>query len=496
MPDVLYIHPTKYGIATRGRRISTPYPIMPMGIIPLSNLLREEGLSVVGLNYPLELRIDRSFLLGRWVASQEGVRLILMDLHWYEHSYGVMEIAQICRQLHPEAWILVGGFTASLYAREILENFPQIDFVIRGDAEVPLRMIATRLGRRSSALPDLSDVPNLSYRESGRIVENALTYRADGEMLDRLNFVDLDFLEHADRYGELQFVATMLTASSPRPMRGHWLSIGRGCHFDCSYCGGGARVHKAIAGREQLVLRSVEGVVEDIQRLQRMGVDQVSFSLDPAILGEAYWTRLFSEIRNRGIRIGIYNEFFQLPSKEFIDELVQTVDITRSELAFSPLSGSEPVRRLNGKFYTNRKLLRTLSLLKRHEVPIYIYFSLNLPGEDERAFRRTLDLARRIGHLYPSHLLKMINMCHTVDPCSPMSHDSRQYGIEVSFQSFMDYYTYCRSASTEQSSLDQEQFRGFWLRDDQKRSLEDMANRWEAFRANAKFLCYPVPRAW
>ncbi len=496
MPEVLYIHPTKYGIATRGREISTPFPIMPIGAIGLANLLQAEGLTVKGLNYPLELRLNASFHLGKWLRAQEGVRLIMIDLHWYEHSYGAMEVARVCRQLHPQARIVIGGFTASLYAREILENFPQIDFVVRGDAEEPVRMLATRVCDSANGTPDVSDIPNLSYRQDDRVVENPLTYRADTAALDRLDFVSMSFLEHAERYGELQFMATMLTVSSPRPMRGHWICMGRGCHFDCSYCGGGKESHRTIAGRPHLILRSVERVVDDIERLVQQGIDQVALALDPAILGRPYWSRLFAEMRRRGIKVGIYNEFFQLPTQDFIEDFLQTADITRSELAFSPLSGSERVRRLNGKFYTNQKLLRILSLLKKHEVPVYIYFSLNLPGEDEKAFRKTLDLARRIGYLYPPHLLKMINMCHTIDPFSPMSTDPGRYSVYVGFRNFMDYYNYCRKTPAHHDNLDEETPRGFHLDGERERSLEAMANKWEQMRARAKFLCYPVPRAW
>ena len=35
-------------------------------------------------------------------------------------------------------FIFLGGFTASLFAEEIMLNYPQIDAIIRGDAEVPI----------------------------------------------------------------------------------------------------------------------------------------------------------------------------------------------------------------------------------------------------------------------------------------------------------------------------------------------------------------------
>ncbi|NIV34558.1 MAG: hypothetical protein GWN58_35385, partial [Anaerolineae bacterium] len=56
----------------------------------------------------------------------------------------------------------------------------------------------------------------------------------------------------------------------------------------------------------------------------------------------------------------------------------------------SLLTGSEKVRRLNGKHYNNQKLFEIVDLMKEKQVPLYVYFSFNLPGEDDKAFRQTL----------------------------------------------------------------------------------------------------------
>ena len=495
MPDVLYIHPAKHGADATYHGLGTPYFFMPVGVIALANLLRQQGLAVRGINYPAELRRDRRFRLGSWIRAQKGVRLVMIDLHWYEHAYGAISVARACRQALPGARILLGGITASLYAAEILRSFPEVDFIIRGDAEQPLQALTAELLPAPAPEPDLSSIPNLSYRLNGQVMENELSYCATSADLDALNFVDLDFLEHADWYGALQFEPTSLTRSMANP-RGHWLSSGRGCLFDCSFCGGGRESHRIFAGREKITLRSVERVVEDIQRLAEKGIDQVSLTLDPAILGPEYWKPLFARLRSQGVRVGINNEHFQLPSPEFVKDFAQTVDISRSELALSLLSGSKKVRQLNGKFYSNERLNRILSLLKEHQVPLFIYFSLNLPGEDEKAFRRTLDVAQRIARTYPPHLLKMINMMHTLDPCSPMSRKPGRFSIQVEMKSFADYYNYCRTTVAARREAAPGEARGFTLKGKPGRSLELMVRQWNEFCVGQEFICIPVPETW
>ena len=493
MPDVLYIHPAKFGVDAAYRGVGAPYPLMPVGVIALANLLQKEGLTVRGINYPLELVRNRRFRLRPWIEAQKGVRLVMVDLHWYEHSYGAISVARACRKALPGARVLLGGITASLYAPEILRSFSEVDFIIRGDAEQPLQALAASLFQGCD--PNLSSVPNLCYRSNGQVVENELSYCATRANLDALNFVDVDFLEHADWYRKFQFVRTGLTPAKAEH-QGHWLCLGRGCLFDCSFCGGGRESHRIFAARRNIVLRSAEKVAEDMQRLEEKGVGQVSLTLDPAILGREYWQSLFAQLRRRKVRIGIYNEHFQLPSRGFITDFIRTADISRSELVFSPLCGSEKVRRLNGKPYSNQQLYRLLSLLKDAQVPVHVFFSLNLPGENEETFQSTLDMARRIASYYPSHLLKMENSVHTLDPCSPMSRDPSRFSIDVQMQSFMDYYDYCRTTQATRQGTPLESHRGFTPGRGQTRSLERMASQWNEFCAGQKPNCFPIRRVW
>lgn len=471
--DVVYVHPSKLpGVSPREwTDFYSFYALFPVGVVGLANLLREAGISVTGLNYAMELDTNEDFDLEEWLRGQVGVRLIMIDLHWYEHSFGAMEVAGIGKKVLPDVPIVLGGFTASLFAKEILEHFPSVDFIIRGDAEKPLLDLA-RQSLGGNFVP--SEIPNLTYREAAGIVENPVSYIATSADLDKLDFVTIDFLENRDAYYRYQ-------SSEFGVLSSHWLCLGRGCKTDCSFCGGGKHAHKVIAGREDMVLRSIEGLVADMQRLGQMGVDQVSLSHDPAFLGKAYWSELFAEMKKRGVTIGIYNEFFQLPSEEFVRELASCVRIPESEAVLSPLSGSEEVRRFNGKLFSNPQFFETLSVLKEYSFPVTVYFSINLPLEDNKSFEATLEMAEKIHDFYPAELLKMANICHTLDPCSPMSLQPDKYFIEATMKTFMDYYRYCQLPPTVTSSEGIDNLRGFRAAPVKKRSVAEMVSGWQKF---------------
>jgi len=506
--DVVYVHPAKQGVdfyaAQQGARdvqLGRPYGLIPMGVPGLVAVLQGRGVEVRGVNYPLERELNRGFDLRRWLRGQRQARVVLIDLHWYEHSYGALSAAEVCKEVLPEAWVVLGGLTASGFAREILEGFPAVDFVIRGDAEVPLaglvaRCLETELGQ----MPEVADVPNLTYRQDGAVQENALTYCAGTEALDELDFADLSFLDHGREYLVHEYLVTDVdrarAALERAPFLGRWVVTARGCKFECSYCGGCRSAHRTLAGREGIVPRSPEAVVDEIERLAAQGVVQVSLSYDIAELGEDYWRALFGLLRRRGIKIGLYNECFQLPSPAFVRQFGRVADPAHSCLAFSPLSGSEQVRRLNGKIFTNGELINVLDAVMLQGIFALIYFSLNLPGETDQTLVESVALARELCALYPEERIRIMNSCHTLDPLSPMAVHPEKFAIEATMRSFADWYGYCRDTQLGGAEARTEANRGFVPRGADSRRLEMMADAWDAARTGHEACWWPIPPSW
>ena len=495
--DILYLHPAKQEADARYDKYvsSSSYPFIPVGVVGLVNLLRSQGWQVQGLNLPMELTMQPGFSLRDWLAEQpQPARLVMIDLHWYEHCFGALDAAGVVKAVWPQTPIVIGGLTTSNFAEEILDNFPAVDFAVRGDAEEPLRLLAEHCC--GDGVTDLASIPNLVYREKGKARQNLRSYFARPADLDKLDFVSTDWLHHARSYASLQYSGAGMIALHEPKLQGHWLTVGRGCVFNCIYCGGGKHAHGELAGRDGYVVRSPEGVGADIQRLKTLGYDQVALSLDIATFKPEWWQTFFKLLRDKSIHIGVYNEFFQLPSKEFIDEFAATVDRRHTEVAISPLSGDEGVRRQNGKFYSNERFLRMLETLRQYEIPIFVYFSLNLPGETLQTFKSTLQLAHEVGKVYPHRLLRMLNPCHTLDPASPMSRQPDAFGMTVHYRTFMDYYNYCKGTSWQPRQVIRGQHRGFEMKDRPTAVVEQMAQIWDLFAQQQKFRCAPVPRGW
>jgi hypothetical protein len=490
LPDgrILYVHPSKLPVdrPVDWSKGASPYLLAPMGVVGLANELRRHGFEVVGLNYPMEVALDPRFRLVPWLQQLRDVRLVMVDLHWYEHSYGAMDVVRACKHVWPDVPVLLGGLTASRFAEEIMAQFNAVDFLVRGDPELPVVKVAEHV---LGGAADLADVPNLSYRVGGSPVHNDRTYHAGLAELESLDFVDTSFFVNADRYAEFQ-------SSDFGRLKGQWLCVGRGCHMNCGFCGGSKKSHLAISGREAVMTRRAELVADDLARLAAKGLDQVSLSHDPAVLGKPYWTRLFAAVREQGTRIGLYNECWQLPSTEWVDAMAETFVVPDSQLAISPLSGNEAVRLMNGKHYSNERLFDFLSALERRKLPIFVYFSLNLPGETEATLADTIDLARRIVERYPPELVTVVNMLHTVDPESAFVREPERFGIQVQMRTFMHYYEYCYLTPYARPEARAGRIRGFEMDPPAGRSLARMADMWDAACVELGPSCKPVPSVW
>ncbi len=494
--DVLYIHPAKQEVeAEFGKFRASPfYPLMPVGVIGMINLLRAEGWQVQGLNLPLEIMRQASFRLDAWLAEIRPPKLVMIDLHWYEHCFGAMDVARHVRRRLPAAKIVIGGLTATCFGEEILRTHPEIDYVIRGDGEIPLLKLVEFIC--GTGTHKIDAIPNLSWRVRKKVCQSQGFYTADAAQLDRLDFVTTDWLLHAPSYGALQYTGGGVIDPFKTANRGHWLTVGRGCVFNCIYCGGGKKSHADLAARNGYVMRDPLAVAHDIAQLSQQGYKQVSLSLDIATFPAKWWRALFTEMQAQQIRIGFYNEFFQLPSREFIRQFGKTVDLDHTEVAISPLSGNEAVRELNGKHYDNARFLQMLTHLQAYRIPIFVYFSLNLPGETLQTFRETLKLAQSVGDSYPSDLLRMLNPCHTLDPMSPMSRQPAPFKIHVEYNTFRDYYDYCRVTAWEPKYVQRGQMRGFAMEGRPTDTIEQMARIWDMFAQTQKFKCFPVARVW
>ena len=433
--DVILIHPPRVLKPEYGKNakfVRGSFIFIPMGVFAIADFLEKEGFGVKIINYPLEQYLDRNWELTNFLKNID-FDVCGIDLHWIHNAHGAIEVAKIVKKVNPNAKVILGGFSASYYHNQILKYYKAVDGIIRGEGEVPLLKYVQNVKKNHS----LDSVPNLSYRESSKHIKiNSLTYTA--KTLDDLNFTNVSLLKNAKQYFECSKKMMGISFNLP---------VGRGCPFNCPYCGGGQRAQKRLAGRESVILRKPEKIVEDISNiLSNYKIPSIFFGHGtyPATL--KYWKRLFGLIQKEHFDIGGDLEIWRLPfSKDMWNIFYKTFPRRSSSISISPRTMSNRVHQKIAKicdptfnFPKNQinDLIKNANLYQR---TLRIWLTIGFPFQTHLDAQKDFNFALKCQLKYGKSKSKPITIMsepYHIFPGSPAHKSPEKFGIKLILNSF------------------------------------------------------------
>ncbi len=404
--------------------------LLPMGIFGLADATERSGFRTRIYHLGVEFLLTKKFRLSILLHARKPL-LVGLDLHWHYQTHDVLEAVRRIKAEEPEILVVLGGYTATIYAEDILKHHPCVDFIIRGEAEKPLVMLLKTIkdGRT------FGQVPNLSFRKNGVVQHNPIEYVATCDDLNGLDFARFDLLENAQMYfRQIRHIVWLRSFPrrfnfaffTPGRMGGYIVPVARGCPVDCANCGGSRSSVRRSMGRERVTFRSIDVVVEELARVHRFGIEDLYFGLDP-YPNSSYYPDLFRRIRERNLSFGAVFESSGLPSVEFVAEFKATFGSVKPKhllLLITPETGSEEHRRSNrGNFFTNSELFATLDMMDKQRVPFQLCYSIGLPGES----KETLTATRALWKAAAKRYRNLVSQSATIidgDPGSPMERGS------------------------------------------------------------------------
>jgi len=434
--DVILIHPPAiydfrekaifYGPIAANLPECTGQFIMPsVGMLSIADYLDRNGYNVMVDN------IGERMLTSKRFDAEEHIRnlsakVYAIGLHWCVHSQGAIEIARLCKKLHPDAMVVLGGLTATVFHEEIIRKYEFVDAVIRGEAEKPFLLLMNALEKHKK----LEVVPNLTFRDGGGRIRSEPLMKPSVD-LDEFEFTRLDLMEPK---------GSIFTPGMPP----HWtIPICRGCLHNCVACGGSAYSCRTYLGREKPAFRSPEKIAEDIQKLSAQGVQSVQLCQDPRMGGRKYWSRLITTLQKEKLPpIYLGMALFGPANEEYIKELSKIgVPI---DLTISPESGVGSVRRAHGRNYTNEELFRTIKICKRYDILLGIFSMIGLANDTPKTIGETWEMweqiclinlkgkgKKRVDYAFGPMIL--------LDPGSPAFDSPTSYGYRLIFKNLEDY---------------------------------------------------------
>ncbi len=280
----------------------------------------------------------------------------------------VERVAELVKEIDNNIKIVVGSSHPTCCPEEVMQN-QNIDFVIRGEGEIPLVRLVKEIKK---ADPRWETVPGLHYRDnSGNIVR---TPPAD-------LITDLDKLPYPARH-------LVLNCDYSR-YRDHAITTARGCPYACSFC-----ADKKLWGGK-VRRRTVDNVIGELVFLkQTYKINQVDFTDGTFTFDKNYLQTFCNKLISSELNINWRCTARYDTLDENLLRLMKKSNCCG--LYFGLESGSNRILTATNKKLTVEDIIKTSNMVHESGILSSASVLLGLPGEAKEDLEATLKLMRAI----------------------------------------------------------------------------------------------------
>jgi len=368
--------PQFYAVPSKSRARNGRLQVMgfpPIGIMSLAAVLKRAGHDAVLFDQANPDTPDE-FIIGEMLRQRPDL-VGLSFLSTTSFPYAKI-LARQMRDADPGVKIAFGGVFASLNARLVKKQVPEIDFVCRGDGE---QMILDLLER----LDDPASVAGVTWQER----DGTLRHNPD-RPLSR----DLDQWPYPDREGlPLDFVESMpLDVPAVLSLdRFTTMQTSRGCPWPCIFC------DIPMFNEGKWRARSAGHVVGELAQLQRDGYGAAFFVDDHFLLQPKRIEAICQGINEQGITIEWGCE--GRVDSTCMDLFPAMARAHCRTVMFGIESGSQKILDRLKKEQTLEEIAAAVENAKRAGIEIvHGFFVVGIPDETEADLRATFRFASKI----------------------------------------------------------------------------------------------------
>lgn len=333
------------------------------------------------------------------IYDMEALRADWRDLERYLHRekpdavgietqtplfYKAQRVAATTRRVLPAALIVAGGAHTFIEPEHTLKEIPEVDYVLRGEAERTFPPFLSRYegGERGG---DLADIPGLCYRENGGFhISPDVPLIED---LDSLPMPAFDLLP-LDRYYDAFFPGRRI----------YDLLTARGCPNYCKFCG------EPVIYGHRVRARSPKNVVDQMQALvEGHGVDYIVFQDATFNFSTERVKELCREMLSRGIRV-------KWKVKARVDQVDEEMLCLMKEagcimIAYGVEVASNRTLRYLRKGFTVEQVRTAFALTRRARIDTMGYFMLGAEGETEKDLQDTIRFSIELQPTYAHYMI-------------------------------------------------------------------------------------------
>lgn len=278
--------------------------------------------------------------------------------------------------------IVWGGLHASILPEETVRD-DLVDIVVRGEGEESFLKIVTALRRGST----LSDIPNVWWKENGKIYSNPKDRFIDLNSVSSLPYhlLDCETYIRAKR------------SSHPNCKRIFDLHTDRGCPHRCGFC------YNINVNQCKWRGLAAFSIVEQIEYLaKKFSLDGINFVGDNLFVDRKRVVDICTEIIRRGIRIAWHADcridYFAKYEDSFIALLKKS---GCNVLTFGIESGSPRILDLIHKDIKLDEVFRVNEKLRKYGLGVSYHFMAGFPEETKEDLLQTYKVMLKLYEQYP-----------------------------------------------------------------------------------------------
>ena len=392
--NIVLFNPRGFVLDPKSRRLHHIACVMPpIGLASIAAVLRNAGHSVT----IFDAALDNDVTNGEWVRRILSHQPDIVGFSAVTSAFlDACEVARLVKRKNDKTAVVFGGVHVSWGKGRILEQFPEIDFVIAGEGEYSMLKLA-------NGVPH-SEIEGLYFRNGAAIEHGLGPAMCD---MDNLPYPAYDLLDgFPKRY-------LMPLFSYPRHPGANIISS-RGCVYQCSYC------DRSVFGKG-FRFNSPEYTFGLISYLAKdFGVRHVNFYDDLFTLNRERVARLCGLLMQSKQRTS-FNCIVRLGHID--DELVRLLKNAGCFMVNVGIeSGEQAILDRHKSGLTLEVIRRDIEKLVAGGLYVKGLFMMGFPGENEASIIKTRDFALSLP-------LKDGNItAFTPFPGAPITADIRSLG--------------------------------------------------------------------
>jgi len=340
-----------------------------LALLGLATVLRDAGINVHLFDIDA-FHGDRAALIHAVAAYDPS----LLGFPVFYNTYDDVAVTlRDLRKSNVSCPVVLGGPEITANPENVHADFPDVSYLLAGEAEWTLRTLVQRLRERQ----DIDDIPGLSFQKGASWIINPIARFTD---LDQVPFPDRGLLGEAytqGRYWRLgQRGATDIMVSS------------RGCPYSCRFCF--KVTHKAS-------FRPSASVHAELDHVRRFGTRNIMFQDDLFVSNIKRVKAVLDPVDPAwGMRFKVRARVDTI-NDEICAYLVSK-GVTGVTVGFE--SGSDRLLELMGKKTTVSDNYRAMEIMRRHGLKVFADMFFMYPGEDMESVKETMDFIFRSKPAY------------------------------------------------------------------------------------------------